>query len=145
MFRSNVVFACLAVQGVTLHAQPIAPAKPETYDVQFRYRIQADRDERIRQFRAMTEFLAKLDFKKDAKLDDDLDIFDPTAELQTGTIPGANGFKLLEQPSIRTVILTPGGRSGRRTPRRPCRCGCTSPRITAVPCSGCSTSKPSPN
>ena len=36
--------------------------------------------EGIRQFRAMTDFLKKLDFKKDEKLDDDLDIVDPTAE-----------------------------------------------------------------
>jgi hypothetical protein len=100
----------LAVCAIsTVSAQPIRPAAPETYDVQFRYRIHTDRNERIRQFKTMTDFLKKFDFKKDEKLDDDLDIFDPTAELQTGTISGANGFKLLEQPSIRTVILTPGG------------------------------------
>jgi hypothetical protein len=95
--------------GPALFAQPVRPAVPETYDVQFRYRIHTDRDERIRQFKAMTEFVSKLGFKKDEKPDDDLDIFDPTAELFTGTIPGANGTKLLEQPSVRTVILTPAG------------------------------------
>lgn len=108
---SRYAFAFLAAAWLcsAASAQPLRPATPETYDVQFRYRIHADRDERIRQFRQMTGYLNKLGFKKDEKLDDDLDIFDPTAELQTGTIPGANGLKLLEQPSIRTVILTPSG------------------------------------
>jgi len=109
MLRHALAFVLSAFLGSALFAQPIKPAAPEKYDVQFRYRIHTDRDERIRQFKAMTEFLQKLDFAKNEKLDDDLDIFDPTAELFTGTISGANGFKLLEQPSIRTVILTPAG------------------------------------
>jgi hypothetical protein len=109
MPRHALVFLAALALGPAALAQPLKPAVPESYDVRFRYRIHTDRDERIRQFKAMAEFVQKLGFKKDELLDDDLDIFDPTAELFTGTIPGANGFKLLEQPSIRTVILTPSG------------------------------------
>ena len=79
MLRFTLAGLVAAISVSALAAQPIRPAAPETYDVQFRYRIHADRDERIRQFRAMTDFLKTLDFKKDEKPDDDLDIFDPTA------------------------------------------------------------------
>jgi len=99
----------MAVSLPALSAQVARPARPDSYDVQLRYRIRTDRDERIRQFRAMEGYLKEVGFTAKKKLNEDLDIFDPAAELLVGTIDSANAFKLLKQPSIQTVILTPAG------------------------------------
>ena len=85
-------------------AQVVSPAKPESVHVDLRYRIQAGRDERVRQFRTMSEFLAKLGFQADAKPDADLDILDPTAERLSGTLPSKAVNSLITDPRILTVI-----------------------------------------
>src|SRR5947207_8979655 len=79
------------------------PPRPEKYHVDLRYSIRADRDERIRQYRAMTKFLDSIGFAADPREDADLDIFDPTAERLSGTIPSANAARLFDDPHIRTV------------------------------------------
>ena len=91
-------------------AQVTYPTRPEQSDVTLRYRIRADRDERIRQFRAMTAFLDQLKFVPEDREDADLDIFDPTAEILRGTIPTENATKLLGDPRIVTVLYAPGDR-----------------------------------
>jgi hypothetical protein len=93
----------------TLPAQVSYPPPAEKSDVHFRYRIRADRDERIRQFREMTSYLKKQGFELTPREDSDLDIFDPTAELMNGTIPTANAKKLLDEGHIQTAIVLPAG------------------------------------
>lgn len=99
----------LVVLAVPAAAQVAYPPPPEKYDVHIRYRIRTDRDERIRQFRAMHAFLKDLGYVAVRRADDDLDIFNPDAENTYGSIPSAGAAKLLDQPSIRTVVLVPAG------------------------------------
>ena len=105
------LLALAAVCGVSAAspAQVVEPPRPEKYDVHFRYRIRTDRDERIRQFRAMTAYLDRIGFAAAEKDDADLDVFDPSAETMVGTIAGTNGLRLLDDPRIQTVLLLPAG------------------------------------
>jgi hypothetical protein len=87
------------------------PRRAEKLDVQIRYRIRADRDERIRQFRVLERHLASLGFE-DARKDDpdrDLDILDPTAERFRGTIPSARVLELLNDPRVQNILFAPAG------------------------------------
>lgn len=95
--------------AVPAAAQVAYPAPPEKYDVHIRYRIRASRDQRIEQFKAMHKFLAENGYVAVRRPDDDLDIFNPDAELTNGTIPAAGAAKLFDQPSIKTVVLVPAG------------------------------------
>ncbi len=90
-------------------AQVKYPDRPETYDVQVRYRIRADRDERIRQFRTLKLHLKGIGFEEAVREDGDLDLFDPTAENLRGTLPAANLNRLFENPTILTAVALPTG------------------------------------
>ena len=100
----------------TASAQVVYPPRPEKVDVQIRYRIRADRDERVRQFRDLESFLKKLDFERTRKLDDDLDILDPTAERFVGSIPSKSvlpsveepgRIPILDNPRVQTILFKP--------------------------------------
>jgi hypothetical protein len=87
------------------------PPRPEKLDIQIRYRIRADRDERVRQFKVLERHLANLGFE-DARKNDpdrDLDILDPTAERFTGTIPSKNVFAVLDDPRVLNILFAPAG------------------------------------
>ncbi len=90
-------------------AQTKYPKPPDSYDVEFRYRIRADRNERIRQFEAMSKFVAEIGFKETPYEDMDLAIFDPAAERMIGKIPGDKALALLQESHIQTVMLVPAG------------------------------------
>jgi hypothetical protein len=113
MSRSRPVLAVLVVlmgSGFA-SAQVKEPPRAEKVDVQIRYRIRADRDERIRQFLALEKHLAALGFD-DARKNDpdrDLDILDPTAERFTGTIPSKNVLRLLDDPRVLNILFAPAG------------------------------------
>src|SRR5215211_946800 len=90
----------LAVPLAAAHspAQIKEPPRAEKVDVQIRYRIRADRDERVRQYRELEKHLASLGFvdaNKDAE-DRDLDILDPNADRLVGTLPGAKVLDILK-------------------------------------------------
>ena len=104
-----IAVGSLALLAVPAAAQVSYPPPPEKYDVHIRYRIRADRDERIRQFQAMQAYLKDLGYVAVRRADDDLDIFNPNAENTNGTVPAAGAAKLLAQPNIRTVVLVPAG------------------------------------
>ena len=92
-------------------AQVKEPPRPDKLDVQIRYRIRADRDERVRQFQLLEKHLAKLGFD-DARKNDpdrDLDILDPNAERFTGTISSKNVFALLDDPRVLNILFAPSG------------------------------------
>jgi hypothetical protein len=97
------------VVPVPLAAQVTRPTTINKYDVHFRYRIRTDRDERIRQFRAMEADLKQLGFTPAKRPDADLDVFDPNAEILNGTIGSDTAFKLVNLPNIKTVVLLPAG------------------------------------
>ncbi|MGL6074272.1 MAG: hypothetical protein ACRC8S_08935 [Fimbriiglobus sp.] len=109
MLRCLSWFAVLLVAGqaTPLFAQVKYPVRAEKYSIDLRYRIQADRDERIRQYRAMKLHLKNLGFEETVREDGDLDIFDSTAEMLSGTIPSANVTKLFEDSHIKTVVARP--------------------------------------
>lgn len=118
MTPSRRLFWVLLVAGgvasATTPAEPPRvrePARPETVEVHIRYRIRADRDERIRQFRALERHLAGLGFV-DARKDDpdrELEVLDPTAERLNGTIPSARVLDILDDPRVQTILFAPPG------------------------------------
>ncbi len=83
------------------------PKPPDKYNVEFRFRIKADRNERIRQFDAMMKFLAGIGFAETETDDSDLAPFDPSVEKMSGTIPSKDARSMILQPNIYTVLLTP--------------------------------------
>lgn len=117
--RSLLAVVAVCVVAAVAPAQVVEPPRPEKYDVQFRYRIRTDRDERIRQFRAMSEFLKKVGFEAAPKEDADLDILDPGAESMIGSIAGGNAVRLLDDPRIQTVLLMPTGYAVPEDPAKP--------------------------
>lgn len=92
-------------------AQVKEPQRAEKVKVEVRYRIRADRDERVRQYLDLQKHLAKLGFD-DARKDDpdyDLDVLDPTAERFTGTIPGAKVLDVLDNVRVQNILFVPDG------------------------------------
>src|SRR5688572_16324310 len=110
MTRPGLLLAALLLSAGPAAAQVAYPPRPEKYDVRFRYSIQAGRDERIRQFREMEQFLKGVGFVPAPREDADLDAFDPTAERMNGTMPSANAARLFEDPRIQTAVFVPAGR-----------------------------------
>ncbi|MBA4187430.1 MAG: hypothetical protein C0467_05360 [Planctomycetaceae bacterium] len=87
------------------------PPRTEKVDVQIRYRIRADRDERVRQFRGLEKHLTALGFE-DSRKDDpdrDLDILDPNAERFTGTAASDKVLQLLDDPRVEQILFAPTG------------------------------------
>src|SRR5437588_4934998 len=113
MIRRRLNFP-LAALGLLL-AAPLAagqtkyPPRAEKLDIEIRYRIRADRDERARQFRVLEAHLKRLGFVAPEREDEDLDIQDPTAERFAGTIPSKNVFDILNDPRVRTILFAPAG------------------------------------
>ncbi|QJX00555.1 hypothetical protein [Frigoriglobus tundricola] len=102
-------------------AQVKEPARADKMDVQIRYRIRADRDERIRQFRVLEKHLAGLGFV-DARRDDpdrDLDILDPNAERFVGTIPGKKVLDVLSDVRVQNIVFAPTGFTYPDAPEKP--------------------------
>src|SRR5262245_43134511 len=90
-------------------AQVKVPKPPDSYDATIRYRIHADRNERVLQFEEMTKFFGRLGFKEAESEDSDLGPFDPTAEVMAGTIPSKTARDLLKDRRVQTIILAPAG------------------------------------
>ena len=62
----SVVLASVSWLTLALaaHAQVKVPKPPDTYDATIRYRIQADRNERVLQYEEITKFFGSLGFKE---------------------------------------------------------------------------------
>ncbi len=101
-------FACLTAVGAA-PAQVTSRKPPEQYDARIRYRIDADRNERVLVFEGMTKFFAGLGFVETPGDENDLAAFDVQAELMTGTIPSKTAARLLEERRVQTVMLLPAG------------------------------------
>jgi hypothetical protein len=99
-------FMCVGM-GLDAQAQPAAPAPPKEYQVQIRYRIQAGRNERVRQFYPMVEFFEALGLKRDDVRANEAE--DATLNRMTGTISSAKARRLLEEPHVKSLLLMPPG------------------------------------
>src|SRR6476659_3538958 len=110
MRTALALLSLLLVTGVG-SAQVKEPPRAEKLEVQIRYRIRADRDERIRQFLALEKFLAGLGFEDARKNDPDreLDILDPSHERFTGVIPSKNVMRVLDDPHVLNILFAPVG------------------------------------
>jgi hypothetical protein len=110
LLTASVAFlAIVFLAGPDTRAQIKTPKPPDTYDVQIRYRILADRNERVLQFDEMAKFFAGLGFKETETDESDLAPFDPAAERIIGTIPSKNARELLNDRRVQTILLTPVG------------------------------------
>ena len=107
--RGALVALALLLGPPPAPAQVKYPNRPAALDVQIRYRIRADRDQRVTQFRALMAHLEKLGFVHAPREDADLDIQDPTAEYFRGTIPAANVFDVFANTHVRTILFAPAG------------------------------------
>lgn len=109
--RLILIFAALLAVANLAPAQVKEPPRPEKVKAEIRYRIRADRDERVRQYTDLQKFLARLGFDDARKSDPDydLEIFDPTAERMTGTIAGAKVLNVLDNPRVQSVLFEPDG------------------------------------
>jgi hypothetical protein len=85
------------------------PAAPPTFAATIRYRIRADRDGRIIQYREMEKNLAAAGYRPTDPEAGNLAQFDPSTESIEGTVPSASASKLLEDPRVMTVLLAPSG------------------------------------
>ena len=109
--RSALAVLALLIATPVATAQVKEPKRADKLDIQIRYRIRADRDERIRQYRALEKHLAALGFEDALKNDPEheLDILDPTAERFIGTIPSENVLKVLDDPHVLNILFAPAG------------------------------------
>lgn len=89
----------------SLPAQPAAPKPPKAYQVRLRYHIQANRNERIVQYRALIRYLESIGFSRDGG--DENEAADASLDRMTGTIGFLQARKLLEGPHVRSLLLMP--------------------------------------
>ena len=112
---------CWLTVAAVAQAQVKVPKPPDVYDATVRYRIQADRNERVLQYEAMTKFFGGLGFKEVENEDSDLGPFDPTAEVIAGSIPSKSAHELLNDRRVQTIILAPAGYKPPAEPQAPIR------------------------
>jgi hypothetical protein len=105
LLRLNLSLMCVAVLAIAAPAQVVSPPPPQTWHADIRYRIEADREGRIRIFRAMMAELSALGFTPDAREDSDLDILDPNADRMPGTISSKNAAALNRVTAVQSVLL----------------------------------------
>lgn len=105
-FAALVVGCWLSGVG-PLAAQVVEPRPPAEYDVELRYRIRAPRNERVRQYLEMIRALDAAGFERAASESDDAT--DPNAERLSGRLPSTSVERVLAEPHVRTLLLTPAG------------------------------------
>src|SRR5262245_8894248 len=115
------VLAVVALAPSVVPAQVKVPKPPDHYDAHIRYRIQADRNERVLQFEAMTKFFGDLGFKEAENEDADLARFDPTAEVMVGPVPSRTARDLLRDRRVQSLLLIPPGFKLPDDPQQPVR------------------------
>jgi hypothetical protein len=111
MTRTRLLVALLASAAAApvLSAQVKYPPRAEKVDVQIRYQLPAQREERARQFRVLDANLKNLKFVAFPREDAELDIIDPTADRFEGTMPSASVLDALADPRVKTILFAPAG------------------------------------
>src|SRR5437016_2619976 len=102
----GVLFLVLTLDDRLL-AQPAAPPPPNEYRVQIRYRIRTAGSGRLAQYKALIRYLESLGFHKDPGLENEAEDTDQTR--MTGTIASSNAAKILMDPHVQAILLTPLG------------------------------------
>lgn len=97
----SALILCLSAIAAT------AQSPPESYRVVIRYRIDADREGRVLQFRELNGYLKSVGFVADARENAHLDAFDPTADRLEGTVPANKAGSLLGDPRVLTIAVEP--------------------------------------
>src|SRR5262245_14611344 len=107
--RTWLTLAVLAAAGLIVSLLPQAAAEPvpQEYQVSISYRINAFRNDRVRQFFPMLHYFESLGFHKDEGPEDEAE--NQAVTRMTGTIPAANARKLLAEPHVRAILLVPQG------------------------------------
>lgn len=106
--RSFFLTALTLLLGSTaLWAEAPRPVPPKTYDVQFRYRIRAGRNDRIVQYFNFLDFLNTVGFQKDPGPDNEPE--DASLDRMTGKISSRNARRLLEDGRVKAILLFPAG------------------------------------
>lgn len=89
-------------------AQPAPqPPPPKEYDVLLRYRIQAGRNDRLRQFFALVKYLEDAGFHKEPGPFDEPE--NPTYDRMAGKVASNRVRELLQASAVKTVLLAPAG------------------------------------
>ncbi|MFL5331147.1 MAG: hypothetical protein ACJ8C4_19825 [Gemmataceae bacterium] len=96
---------CICLFAGPLVGQVVAPPPPKEYDVELRYRIRAPRNERIRQYLDLTRDLDAAGLVREESPREDAT--DPNAERMRGRLPSAALERVLAEPHVQTVLLTP--------------------------------------
>src|SRR6267378_4234865 len=107
-FLVAVLVTLIVVQA--LAQQPLQPPAPEKYKIKLRYRIPAARDQHVKQYEELVEFLQGQKFEFDPPLEDrpPTDREDRNKDEFEGLVPGAgNPLRLLLHPGVASVQLVP--------------------------------------
>ncbi len=104
---SYLGFLALIFGSQAALAQVVAPPPPASYQAQVRYQINGTRLARLEKFFALTRYLESQGFKKADGADELAE--DPNATILQGTVPYASARKLLAEPDVRALLLTPSG------------------------------------
>jgi hypothetical protein len=108
MLRRIVALVVLNLTAAPVPAQPAAPPPPATYDVQIRYEIVAQRNERVAQYLEMMRDLKRAGFVRDPdEFFDENEPENPRANRMRGTVPADRVPLLLKQRHVRAVRLSP--------------------------------------
>lgn len=110
--RRFAAIACLLMSigsATVSYSQVKLPKPPDTYEVQLRYLIVADRIQRFRQFDEMTTFFQSLGFKQLETEESETDAANPGANRMAGTVPSARARDLLRERHVRAILLSPAG------------------------------------
>src|SRR5687768_13288914 len=84
-----------------------APAPPKEYKVLLRYRIRANRNERLAQYFVLTRYLESIGVRRDPGPETEPE--DPDQTRMTGTIASDQARNLLRDPHVRSLVLIPTG------------------------------------
>jgi hypothetical protein len=103
-----VVFSTLEIKAQPA-LRPAAAAPPAKYKVQVRYHINAPRDQHVAQFNALVAHLERLGFEFVPPLNELPPTLpaDPMQDVLSGLVPSANALKLLDHPTVASVLLLP--------------------------------------
>lgn len=105
MSRLLLLALFAVVAAAPASAQVVYPKPPDEYAVSLRYRIRTAGDQRVGPFREMEKHLRAVGFKFADEERFKLDTLDPGAELVSGTVASGSAAKLLDDPSVKTVLL----------------------------------------
>lgn len=120
----RLLVAVLLVGSVVPAAQPVPtlpsprrplppePPRPQEHEVVIRYRIEAARNERLRRYFQMMEFLSKAGFVRSPQDEpSQIEPLDTNHTRVAGTLSRSSVARVLEQPDVQAILLAPKGKT----------------------------------